>query len=65
VTFLGDNHGGDQNVAAELALDADGKFLALRWTGSHNLGAYIEGAGADPVLAESSPRPSMTSPRWR
>jgi carbon-monoxide dehydrogenase large subunit len=43
--LLGDNHGRDQNVTAELALDADGKFLALRWTGSHNAGAYIEGAG--------------------
>jgi aerobic carbon-monoxide dehydrogenase large subunit len=43
--LLGDNQGRDQNVAAELALDADGKFLGLRWTGSHNAGAYIEGAG--------------------
>src|SRR5262249_61355696 len=30
---------------AALALDADSRFLALRWTGSHNAGAYIEGAG--------------------
>ena len=44
--LLGDAQGRDQNVTAELALDADGKFLALRWTGSHNVGAYIEGAGA-------------------
>jgi aerobic carbon-monoxide dehydrogenase large subunit len=43
--LLGDDQGRDQNVSAELALDADGKFLALRWTGSHNAGAYIEGAG--------------------
>jgi carbon-monoxide dehydrogenase large subunit len=43
--LLGDAQGRDQNVAAELALDADGKFLALRWSGSHNAGAYIEGAG--------------------
>jgi len=43
--LLGDNQGRDQNVTAELALDADGKFLGLRWTGSHNAGAYIEGAG--------------------
>src|SRR5262249_24458553 len=43
--LLGDNQGRDQNVVAELALDADGKFLGLRWTGSHNAGAYIEGAG--------------------
>src|SRR5215468_11088810 len=43
--LLGDNQGRDQNVTAELALDGDCKFLGLRWTGSHNAGAYIEGAG--------------------
>src|SRR5436305_1479438 len=43
--MLGDAQGRDQNVTAELALGTDGKFLALRWTGSHNAGAYIEGAG--------------------
>jgi carbon-monoxide dehydrogenase large subunit len=48
--LLGDYAGRDQNVAAELALDADGKFLVLRWTGSHNIGAYIEGAGAIPII---------------
>jgi aerobic carbon-monoxide dehydrogenase large subunit len=48
--LLGDAQGRDQNVTAELALDADGRFLALRWTGSHNVGAYIEGAGAIPIL---------------
>jgi carbon-monoxide dehydrogenase large subunit len=48
--LLGDYHGRDQKVSAELALDADGRFLALRWTGSHNVGAYIEGAGAIPIL---------------
>ena len=48
--LLGDYDGRDQNVEAELALDADGRFLALRWTGMHNVGAYIEGAGAIPIL---------------
>jgi carbon-monoxide dehydrogenase large subunit len=48
--LLGDAQGRDQNVSAELALDTDGKFLALRWTGSHNVGAYIEGAGCIPIL---------------
>jgi aerobic carbon-monoxide dehydrogenase large subunit len=48
--LLGDAEGRDQNVSAELALDVDGKFLALRWTGSHNVGAYIEGAGAIPII---------------
>ena len=48
--LLGDAQGRDQSVGAELALDAEGKFLALRWTGSHNVGAYIEGAGCIPIL---------------
>jgi carbon-monoxide dehydrogenase large subunit len=48
--LLGDYHGRDQNVTAELAVDAEGRFLALRWAGSHNVGAYIEGAGAIPIL---------------
>ena len=48
--LLGDNDGRDQVVEAELALAADGRFLALRWTGMHNAGAYIEGAGAIRIL---------------
>jgi len=48
--LLGDAQGRDQNVSAELTLDADGRFLGLRWTGSHNVGAYIEGAGCIPIL---------------
>jgi aerobic carbon-monoxide dehydrogenase large subunit len=48
--MLADNDGRDQKVSAELALAADGSFLALRWTDLHNVGAYIEGAGAVPIL---------------
>jgi len=49
--MLGDNDGRDQTIEeAELALAADGRFLALRWTGMHNVGAYIEGAGAIPIV---------------
>jgi carbon-monoxide dehydrogenase large subunit len=49
--LLGDNDGRDQTVEeAELALAADGRFLALRWSGMHNAGAYIEGAGAIPII---------------
>ena len=49
--LLGDNDGRDQVIEqAELALAADGQFLALRWAGMHNGGAYIEGAGAIPIL---------------
>ena len=48
--LLGDYDGRDQKVSAELAVDADGRFLGLRWTGAHNVGAYIEGAGAIPII---------------
>ncbi len=48
--FLGDDQGRDLVVSAELALDAEGRFLALRWKGLHNVGAYIEGSGIVPVL---------------
>jgi carbon-monoxide dehydrogenase large subunit len=48
--LMGDAHGRDQTVSAELALAADGKFLALRWKGYHNVGAYIEGSAVVPVM---------------
>lgn len=48
--LLGDDQGRDQTVEAELALDADGKFTGLRWKAYHNVGAYIEGAGAVPIV---------------
>ena len=65
--LLGDNDGRDQTVDAELALDADGRFLALRWTGMHNAGAYVEAywRGPDPVFADAGARPSTTSRRSR
>jgi carbon-monoxide dehydrogenase large subunit len=64
--LLGDYQGRDQNVAAELALDAEGKFLGLRWTGSHNIGAYVEGAGALAILYSlKCATTSMTFRRWR
>lgn len=49
-SMMGNDHGRDQTVEAELALDENGKFIALRWHALHNVGAYIEGAGAIPVL---------------
>ena len=39
--LLGDCHARDQIVDAELALDAQGRFLALRWNGAHDAGAYL------------------------
>jgi aerobic carbon-monoxide dehydrogenase large subunit len=37
---LADEHGRDMQAEAELALDADGRFLALRVRNLNNLGAY-------------------------
>ncbi len=39
--FLSDTQGREQHVAAELALDKDGKFLAVRAETHANVGAYL------------------------
>jgi carbon-monoxide dehydrogenase large subunit len=39
--FLSDAHGRDHVTTAELALDKDGRFLALRANTTANLGAYL------------------------
>ena len=40
-SFLSDHHGRDHQRTAELALDKDGLFLAVRLTGYGNAGAYV------------------------
>src|SRR6516162_9650918 len=40
-SFLSDSHGRDHEKIAELALDAGGRFLAIRLTGTGNMGAYL------------------------
>jgi carbon-monoxide dehydrogenase large subunit len=40
-SFLSDAHGRDHVTTAELALDKDGKFLAMRVHTTANLGAYL------------------------
>jgi carbon-monoxide dehydrogenase large subunit len=40
-SFLSDSHGRDHEKVAELALDAEGHFLAIRLTGTGNMGAYL------------------------
>ncbi|WP_245513009.1 xanthine dehydrogenase family protein molybdopterin-binding subunit [Enterovirga rhinocerotis] len=40
-SFVGDFHGRGLEAEAELALDADGRFLALRIKGLADLGAYL------------------------
>ena len=40
-SFVSDSHGRDHERTAELALDQDGRILALRLAGFGNLGAYL------------------------
>ena len=49
-SLLGDNHGRDQLISAELALDGDGRILGLRAQAVHAVGAYVTNAGVVPVL---------------
>ena len=48
-SFLSDQQGRDSLISAELALDKDGNFLALRCGGVGNLGAYSTAMGPGPV----------------
>jgi carbon-monoxide dehydrogenase large subunit len=48
-SFLSDSQGRAQIIYGELALDADGKFLAVRLSGYGNLGAYISGVAPGPL----------------
>ncbi len=45
-SFLTDAHGRDHVTTAELALDKDGKFLALRADTTANMGAYLSTFGS-------------------
>jgi len=44
-SFLSDQHGRDHDFDAELALDKDGTFLAVRLTGYANVGGYLANVG--------------------
>ncbi len=44
-SFVSDTHGRDHDMTAELALDAEGNFLAVRLTGYGNLGATYGAPG--------------------
>jgi len=48
-SFLSDSQGRAQQIHAELALDSEGKFLAVRLSGYGNLGAYITGVSPGPL----------------
>ena len=48
-SFVSDHHGRDMVFEAELALDAKGRFLATRFTGTGNMGGYLSPVG--PMMA--------------
>jgi aerobic carbon-monoxide dehydrogenase large subunit len=48
-SFLSDSHGRAGQIHGELALDAEGKFLAVKISGYGNLGAYITGVAPSPL----------------
>ncbi|MBR0716463.1 xanthine dehydrogenase family protein molybdopterin-binding subunit [Bradyrhizobium liaoningense] len=48
-SFLSDSHGRAQKIHAELALDAEGHFLATKLCGYGNVGAYITGVAPGPL----------------
>ena len=58
-SFMSDAHGRDHVTHAELALDAEGRFLGLRVSCLANLGAYLSTFGAaipdDTFTVRSSP----------
>ncbi|HEY5896705.1 MAG TPA: xanthine dehydrogenase family protein molybdopterin-binding subunit [Burkholderiales bacterium] len=47
-SFLSDQHGRDHEMTAELALSAEGRFLAVRITGYGNVGAYVGSVAPQP-----------------
>jgi carbon-monoxide dehydrogenase large subunit len=49
-SMAGDDHGRDQVVHCEMALDENGRILAIRSQAVHAVGAYVTGAGVVPVL---------------
>jgi len=48
-SFLGDNHGRDQVIHGELALDGSGRILGVRAKGLHAVGAYTFSACVAPI----------------
>lgn len=48
-SFVSDSHGRAHEMTAELALDSDGRFLAIRISGRGNVGAYLTQGGIIPA----------------
>src|SRR3954453_20103029 len=48
-SFLSDQHGRDHEMTAEVALDKDARFLALRVSGYGNIGAWVGTVAPQPM----------------
>ena len=48
-SFLSDSHGRGQQIHCELALDGEGRFLAVKVSGYGNIGAYLTGVAPIPL----------------
>lgn len=58
--FLSDTHGRDHEMTVEMALDAEGHFLALRLSGYGNMGAYMcQGGAFTPAINQWKNTPSV------
>ena len=53
-TFVSDSHGRDHEVMAELALDKDGNFLAVRVNAFANMGGFLSPSRRCPARSISS-----------
>ena len=53
-SFLADTHGSAHGILAELALDKRGHFLALRFSGFGNVGAYLTGGAVISVTINAT-----------
>jgi len=49
-SLLGDTHGRDQTVHAEMALNSDGRILGVRVNSLHGFGAYVVSAAVAPLV---------------
>jgi carbon-monoxide dehydrogenase large subunit len=58
-SLMGDAHGRDQVVFGELALDENGRILALRSQARHAVGSYLTGPGLVPSVFALRFQPSV------
>ena len=64
-SFVSDHHGRDHEFVGELALDEKGKFLAVRFTGYGNIGAYLGPVVAADVDAQHREERGQRLPHCR